>query len=151
MENYFHLQMMSMTDGNRQGVGGISAGQGGKPQQHPDHVLHLSLFRLTIAHYGSFDFLGAVVMNPQTILHGRNHCRSPGLAKLQGRTGIGGHEHILHCGHHRIVELDHLIDAIKDLIQTMGKGKLRGRLHHSTGHKMNPAGNNLDDTVAGNP
>jgi len=142
---------MGMTDCNRQGVRSISTGQRREAQQDPDHMLHLAFFRLTVPHYGALNFFGAVIINTQTVLHGRDHRRPPGLTQLERRTGIAGHEDVFHRSDLGTMKLNNLIDAIKDLIETMGKGELLRRLHHPAGDKGYPAGNNLDNTVAGNP
>ncbi len=84
-------------------------------------MLHLRLFRLAITDHRPFYFFGAVIMDTQAILHGRNHCRPPRLAKLQGRTGITGHKHIFHRRDLWTVKLDHFINPIEDLIQAMGR------------------------------
>ena len=144
-------QVMGMADSNRQGIGSIGTGQGGKTQQDFDHMLHLPFFRLTVPYNRSFNFFGTVIMDPQAILHGRNHRRPPGLTKLESRAGIVGHEHILNCRDLGIMELNNLIDSIKDLIEAMSKRKLWGRLYHPTGHKSYLAGNNLDHTVTSQP
>lgn len=110
-------------------------------------MLHLPLFRLTVPHHRSFNFFGTVIMDPQAILHGRNHRRPPGLTKFKSRAGIAGHEYIFHCRDLGVVELNNLINAIKDLIEAMSKRESRGGLYHPTGHKAYPAGSNLDHTV----
>jgi len=142
---------MGMADCNRQGVRGIGTGQRGEAQQDPDHMLHLAFFRLTVPHYGTLNFFGAVIMNPQTVLHGRDHRCAPGLTQFERRTGIAGHEDVFHRCDLGTMTLNNLIDAIKDLIETMGKGKSLRRFHHPAGNKSYPAGKNLDNTVAGNP
>ena len=140
-----------MADSDGQGVGGIGARRARQTEQSLDHVLHLAFFGLAIAYDGLFDLAWTVIEYRQAVLHGSDHRRPPGMPEFQGGTGVRRQEDILHGSHGRQMELDHLVDSLKDFVETMGKRRFLTGLDRTAGDKAQPPAINLNHSVAGDP
>lgn len=140
-----------MTDGHRQGVGGIGAGVAGQPQKNFYHVLNLSFFGIAITGHRLFDCPRTIVKNRQAILHNRHHCRATGMTQLEGRAGIGSEKDILDRRYHRAMKLNHLIDTLENLIETVGEGMLRTGFDSPAGDKIQVTGTEINHPIASYP
>src|SRR5579862_8215716 len=69
--------MMGVADGDRQRIGRVGGGMGGKPRQQPSHhQLHLRLFGMAGADHGLFDPVGGIFGDRQTAF-GRGQQHTP--------------------------------------------------------------------------
>jgi hypothetical protein len=140
-----------MTDRHGQSVSGIAARRAAEFEQHVNHLPHLLLVRVAVAGHGLLDLPGRVAMHRQALLHGRDHCRSPRLAKFESRAHVAGDKQLLHSGNLRLVFCDDFRESVKDDQQPPGKILLAFGPDGAAGDKAQPGSQLVNDAVACDP
>jgi hypothetical protein len=75
-----YLELIRMTDGYRQRIGGIVTGRDGQSQQDAHHLLYLHLLGIAIPNHRLLDHPGRVIMDSKSMLHGGQNRDAPGMS-----------------------------------------------------------------------
>ena len=143
--------MIGMADSHSQGISGIATRCPAETEQGSHHTLHLLFLCMTVSGYRLLDHPRRVIMNRQSLFHGRSHCRASSLAQLKGRADIMGGKQILHRCDLRLMLLHNLRESFKNDQQAAGKIFFRTRADGTAGDKAEARPMFVDNTVAGDP
>ena len=141
--------VMSVTDGDGQGIGAIGTFEGRPRQQRAHHHLDLFLGRMAGADHGLFHKVGGVFEHRQTGQGRHQHGNAAGLAQFQGRRRIGVDEGFLDRRLDRGHGADDLDQPVVKLHQTFGKAGLRIGGNNAVGDIAKPVAGVFDDAPSG--
>ena len=109
---------MSVTDGNRQGIGSIvRLGDLLQPQQNAGHLHDLLLDGIAIAHHRLLDLHGGVFIGGHALFPGSQQDHAPGLGHHDTGGLVVGEEELLNGNGIGLIPVDDGADPIVDLFQ----------------------------------